>query len=160
MFSINNLVKNKGNILFGILSCVLLACMTATIICLILAYQGCEDVKSCTYSIGNIESPDCIVFYYEYVINNRTGCRMWCQNPMDWASCPMDGSSCDVTHFVRDYCKYNGFADFFDCGDNVYYTISMMFGLVTVVIAISSLFILCSWKKDYNEETVPLNVNS
>ena len=162
MYSFWNFPKKRSTWLLMFLACSLLISMTLTVIFLILTYQGCEEVKSCVYSLGNIESPDCIVFYYEYVINNRTGCRMWCSNPMDWASCPLDGSSCDVTHFVHDYCKYNGFSDIFDCGDSSYYTVSMMFALITVISGISGLMFLCTWRGNAtdSEETIPFATNA
>src|SRR5581483_2773833 len=139
-----NLNITRNSLILVIWTASLLFTVIMTITFSIIAYSGCQDVKSCVYSLGTIPDPDCLMFYYEWVINNRTGCKMWCDNPHNWATCPQDGSICIITRFVRDYCQYYGFADLFNCGDNAYRTISLMFGLLTLVLTISGLSLLCT----------------
>lgn len=148
--------RNKCR-LFTYLSCVLTFSIM-TVLFTSLSYYDCKNMESCVYSVNSTSDPDCIIYYYELVINNRTGCRTWCADPLDFQSCPIDGDSCQITEFVRDYCKYQGFAEIFDCWNETYYVIGIICCTITIALCVGGFVMLCAInnKEEESEETTPL----
>lgn len=94
---------------------------------LFLVDSDCRYAKTCTYMVQNHTNIDCEIFSYQLIINGRTGCEMWCNDPFNVTTCPEDGGTCQITEPVRDYCKYHGFADLFDCYNYFYYELGLAF---------------------------------
>lgn len=155
---LNRLNEHKSFVFMGLWAFFALAFLTLMTTFFFLVYSGCNDVKSCVYDIQSHTNIDCVIFSYQWIINNRSGCGMWCDNPFDQATCPQVGSQCQITPVVRDYCKYQGFADLFDCSNETYSALALMFLIATFLTILIGALIMMTWKRREPtlNETTPL----
>lgn len=152
------LKENKGFILFGVWITVEIILFALTITSSLLLFSGCETVNSCNYQVNTIITPDNYTLYsYEYLLNNRTGCGMWCTEPYNISTCPLNDSPCTVTPFVRDFCSYNGFNNLFYCRNEFYD--KMFIGCLIPMLALMAAGCIIAYtypKRRKTEETTPL----
>jgi len=150
--------EHKAGIAIGtwfVIEMILLALTTTSAV---LLYSGCEIIKSCNYQVDIIKTPDNYTLYaYEYLLNGRSGCREWCNEPYNISTCPINGSICYITPFVRNYCSVYGFDRLFYCINETYNAMFISCFILFLSFLVTAFVVVCTYpKKHTGEETTPI----
>lgn len=148
---INN---HKELILLCLWGFFVLSCITLMSTFFFLMDAECDYIKNCVYTVQAHEYMDCVAFSYQWVINNRSGCGLWCDDPFNSTSCPTPGSTCGVTSLMAAYCKDHGFGDIFACRNEHYYSLGLFFLIIAFMTMLIGAYVSLYYKHKSTQSTI------